>query len=200
MLDYSEATKGEMTTQGWESDVVGHFNSPLNAGWLKRRSKFLQFERSKGKELTYAEQKYRSDPVVFVGSLRTNWESCTQGLVPNSSLTIQIKFTDPDFAVWSQKPTDGSEAIQYKLEVAKCELYVGVAQLNMPINNHLQSALNHGPAVYYYRELRCQTFPILTGTSTYDSPDLRSPNQATIKIYIALVKRTAFFGNQHENP
>ena len=201
-MDYSEeAKKTSLNCQGWESDHPGLYNSISNGGWLKRRAKFIKYERKLGSEIGTEQQEFRSDPVSFVGKLRTNWENLQQGLVPNTSFTVTLLFTHPDFAVWSPPVGTSSHPTQeFKLQVDSCELYVPVAQLNLTINNHLQQAMNHKAAVYFFRELRCQTYPINKGTRIFVSTDLRAPNQAAIKIYFGIVKRSAYKGNQHENP
>lgn len=144
----------------------------------------------------YTDQEYRDDTVWYVGKLRTGFENLKQGLIPNTELTIQLDFNDPDFSVWSPPGT----ATEYMLEIKSARMYMPVAQLNLTIHTHLKSELEKAPALYYYRELRCVTHPIAKLVHNYESPELRLPTQAALKIYIGLVKRSAKLGHQNENP
>ena len=197
MLDFSEETKqSQLSAAGWESDHVGQYDSVTNAGFLKRRAKFIISERKSGTEILAGNQEFRTDGVSFVGRLRTHLENCHQGLIPGADLTIRLLFTNSDFSVWTPTGTE----IEYKLFIEECELYVPIAQLNREINNHLENELNKAAAFYFFREMRCQVFPINKNATVFISQDLRTPGQAAIKIYIGLVKRTAFEGHQNENP
>lgn len=178
---------------------MGHFNDKKNGGFLNRRLRFLKYDKiqvnpSKSDPLT--KPQYRSDPVTFMGKLKTNFENCRAGLIPNTEVIIEICFAKEDFPVWSPYSND----VPYMLLYEKCLLYVGVAQLNKDINNHLESHLARKAALYYYREMRCNAYPIAKGTVDYMSPDLQAPTQATIKLYAAFVLRIAAQGHQHENP
>jgi hypothetical protein len=86
------------------------------------------------------------------------------------------------------------------LDIKSVRLFMPVAQLNLAIHTHLQNELTKAAALYYYREMRCVTHPINKGSHTYQSPELRAPTQAAMKIFVAFVKRSAKQGHQHENP
>jgi hypothetical protein len=195
LMQFSEETKKtQLAPQGWSSDHAGLYDSDTNGGWMARRSRFLEFSRdTSGATL---EPSFRHDAVTFVGRLRTGFENCKQGLLPNSSLIIHLDFANPDFAVWSPKEI----TTDYMLKIEKVTLYVQVAQLNLQINNTLQEELTKKSAQYYFREWRCQTHPVAKDRSNFESPELRAPTQASIRIYVAFVKRTAYDGHQHKNP
>jgi hypothetical protein len=199
-LDYSEETKKtQLAPQGWASDFVGRFDSINNTGWMQRRKLFLKYTRNtnpvKVDPPVAFEEQFRDDTVTIVGRLRNPLEHCKQGLLPNSHLIIQLFFSNPDFAVWSPAGVE-----DHMLKIEKCTLYVPVAMLNAEINNRLEHELNQRAALYHFRELRCQVHPINAQVMTFESPELRAPTQAAIKIYVAFVKRSAFEGSQHENP
>ena len=99
---------------------------------------------------------------------------------------------DPDFIMWRPK----TETADHMLFFEECTLYVPVGQLNMEINRSLAQHLKAESAIYSFRELVCNNHAISKGHLTYESPDLRAPAQAAIKIYVAFVKATAFLGKQ----
>ena len=139
---------------------------------------------------------FRSDGVTFIGKLKTNLEYCRQGLVPYTSVMIDITFAPEDFPIWSPHGVTQEHIMFYE----SCTLYVTKGQLNKEINLHLEAHLAHKAAMYYYRELRCVGYPIIKNTVNYVSHDLQAPTQATIKLYVAFVLRSAYQGHQHENP
>lgn len=194
-LDNSEDVKRtQLSSQGWDSDKVGYFDSSTNGGWLNRRSRFLKYDKSGNDKLTMPP--FRSDGATFIGKLKTNMEYCRQGLVPYTSVMIEITFSPEDFPIWSPSGV----STDYMLFYEKCTLFVAVGQLNKDINLHLEHHLARKAAIYYYRELRCVGYPIMKNTVHYVSPDLQAPTQATIKVYIAFVLRAAYMGDQHLNP
>ena len=176
-------------------------HSTENGGWRKRRGKFIQYERKFNAQKTtvdipMTEQEFREDSVIYVGRLRTCFENLKQGMIPGSDITIQLDFNAPEFSVWSPVGTP----VQYMLEIRSVRLYMPVAQLNEKLHTYLHNALQEEAALYYYREMRCVTHPISKGERNYESPELILPNSATLKLYIGLVKRSAFLGHQNENP
>ena len=79
LLDYNDDCKQtHLSAQGWDSDHVGKFESPLNPGYVNRRARFLRYDKRNGDTLN--RPPFREDAVTFIGRLRTNYENCKQGL------------------------------------------------------------------------------------------------------------------------
>jgi hypothetical protein len=193
ILDYNDEVKRtQLAPQGYEADEVGQFDSHNNTGWKNRRARFLQYDNRKG--VTLSEEPFREDAVTFIGRLHTNLMHCKQGLVPYTTMLIDLEFTkSDDFPIWCPA---GLVSAEYKLVVEQCVLYVPVAKLNAAIDKALTDKMSKDKAGYYYREMTCAKHPINAGTSHYESGEIRPPGQATLKVFIAFVKRRAFEGHQ----
>ena len=149
MLDNDADTKKcALFGQGWDSDLPGHFNSVANGGWLNRRARFV--EKDKTASGTAVPVEFRDDPITYCGRLKTNLEQCQQGLIPETAWQLDIWFNKEDFCIWSPK----SVTQQYMLKIESCFVYVPMAQLNVDILRILNSELNKEPALYHYREMR----------------------------------------------
>lgn len=197
LLDFDEETKKvQLAPQGWATDTTGAFDSEgFNEGWKSRRVRFLRATRDL-KDKPIESPYFRSDPVTFVGRLRTNLEYCWQGLQPGTPWTCHIKFVDDNFPIWSSEAVD----TDYMLQYTACRLYVPVGTLTQESINKIEARMASQASKYYNREMCCTSYGIREGQHTFTSPDILLPVNAGIKVYVALVKRSAMEGDQHQNP
>jgi hypothetical protein len=197
LLDYSENVQSNnLWAQGWEMDEAGKFDSILNLGFMNRRARFLALDTDALNKRLTTTDKFREDPVTFIGLLHTNLRHCSQGLIPGTEFTVKIDFNEPDFVILQSASVLTGHTLVYE----EATLYVPVATLNQEINKNLLQHLKSEDALYNYRELVCQTHAIHRGHLIYASPDLRAPTQAAIKIYVAFVRAKAYLGNASLNP
>jgi len=115
-----------------------------NGGWVSRRGMFLKF-RPRQDQTT--PEVFREDGVTFLGLLSTDFQECSQGLIPFTPWKIEIIFKDPDFAIWKPK----EETIKYKLQVEDARVHIWMGDLNERIYHNLQSVLEKEAAKYHYR-------------------------------------------------
>ena len=147
LLLYNEdVKKTRMVNQGWSSDVVGKYNHHTNFGWRTRRAKFIAYDYAKdGSRLPI--DVFKDGPVTYYGPLKTNLEGCKQGLIPNTSFSVELLFNDQDFVIWQPLQCKGD----YMLRIDTCRMSCLSAQLNYDIFNHLEAQLATKAAIYNYR-------------------------------------------------
>jgi hypothetical protein len=143
LLSYDHnVKKTNLKLAGWEDDSAGLFDSKANPGWKSRQTYFIQSRTTTGTETL----KFKKDGTTFLAPLITDFNECSQGLIPYVPWSVELDFEKPNFVIWSAE-----DNINYKLEILKVCLHVPCGVLNKEICMNIDHALSRSPARYFYR-------------------------------------------------
>ncbi len=192
-LTYASLVKAaQLSTQGWYSDLSGHFGpEEANSGWNERSELFCE----KYQKIS----DYRKNGITLFGRLMHDLVSCKSGLPSSTKVKIELDRSEDSFVLMCPD----SDKEKYTIKIANIALFVPVAQLCEPVYREINSILTgkeQKSITIHYCQIEIRNISLPKFKEEYYSDSLFSNSVLPCKLVLCFVESTKKNGTYNSNP
>ena len=210
LLSYPETAKDtNLFLSGWQNDSAwANTNGEMtthasmsNQGLIKRNSWYRdEFESFTATNVP----KYRTTGFKFLAPFRHELNGVNKPLPPGTKVQFVLERADPEFSLMRVDKSSESQAAndteEYQINITMCELYVKVAQMNLPLYREMASKFESEPISYYHRKLFCTMTSFNFDSHAFETNNLFPDGLQPIKVFFAFVETPSVRGDYKLNP